>query len=278
MSDDFRQGQGWQQPPQPPYGPPPGPHVPPGGPRPYDPPGAPQPPYGPPSGPQTPFGHPGGPPPPPYGPPGGPQHPYPHPPHGGPQYGAQYGAQYGGPPPAQVRPPLWWIAAGWAVAAVCVITGIALFVTGTVGGLVDSAPSRTFAPGESVTLTIDPGEQPALYVQNTGRLTWECRIGKDGRLVTTSDQTLTSDGVTWAMIALVNVPAKGDYPIVCTVQEQVRTRFGLGRSLAAGAGGFFGGLAAMVILPMTGIVVGAAVNVVVVVRRNAHRRRLAAGG
>jgi hypothetical protein len=274
MSDDFRQGQGWQQPPQPPYGPPPGSHAPPGGPPSYGPPGAPQPPHGPPSGPRAPYS-----PQPPYGPPSGPQPPYPppgafQPPYGGPQ--APYPPY--GPPPARVRPPLWWIAAGWAVAAVCVITGITLFVTGTVGGLVDSAPARTFAPGESVTLTIDPGRQPALYVQSTGRLTWECRIGKGGRLVTTSEQTLTANGVTWAMIALVNAPSKADYPIVCTVQEPVQTRFGLGRSLSAGAGGFFGGLAAMVILPMAGIAVGAVVNVVVVIRRNAHRRRLAAGG
>lgn len=180
--------------------------------------------------------------------------------------------------PKRIRPRAWWIAVAWGFALLCVIAGFAVFATGLVSGVSGAAPSKTFAPGEKVTLTIDPAEQPALYLTRGQQVTWECQIGGNGKLVTSpASQTVELNGVSWELIALVNVPAKGDYELTCTIEEQAATRFGLGRDLTSAAGSVIGGVVALFAIPGVGILVAIIWTIVVVVRRNSHRKRLAAG-
>lgn len=178
-----------------------------------------------------------------------------------------------------VRPKGWWIAVAWGFFVVCVIAGVVLFGTGLTGGLGDAAPSRSFAPGETVTLTLDPADKPAIYLTRGTQVNWECRIDGNAKLVkATGGQTVQINGPQWELIALVNAPAKGDYKVTCTIDEQADTRFGLGRDLTIVAGGVLGGAAALIIVPSAGFVVAVIWTIVIVVRRNNHRRRLTTAG
>lgn len=215
--------------------------------------------------------------------------------YGQPEYGAGqpgYGAGqpgYGGAAPLGarpdaklVKPPLWWIGAGWAVAVVCVVAGVALFMTGVLGTVGEVAPSRTFAAGESVTVALDPADRPAVYIDSPTRVHYQCMIsGGPGqaRLVNTAtNQTVTQGSTRWQLILLVNAPAAGDYRLTCATQEAADARFGVGRDLAAAAGGLAGGVAALLLVPGAGLLIGIVVTVVVLVRRSGSRKRLAMGG
>ncbi|WP_240197628.1 hypothetical protein [Nonomuraea lactucae] len=280
--------------PQPPAGPPYGqqpPTGPPYGQPPTGPPYGQQPPSGPPQGQQPPSG-------PSYGfqPPSGPAGYGPQPPsgasYGGPAFGGQpYPTQgpYGGvpqfgprPDPKLVRPPLWWIAVAWVIALVCVLAGVGLFGAGVFSTVSSVAPSRTFASGESVTVPLDPADKPAIYLASATRVHYVCQIsGGPGqaRLANTRvEQTVTQGSTRWQLILLVNAPARGDYRLVCETQEQAGARFGVGRDLSSAVGGLAGGVAALLLIPGAGILVGIVVTVVVLVRRSGSRKRLAMGG
>ncbi|MEU8248466.1 hypothetical protein [Nonomuraea sp. NPDC048916] len=294
---------------QPPsYGPPPGPGPHPGQGPPYgqpvygQQPGYGQPQYGPQPG-QPQYGQPQGQPQyeqPQYGQPpyGQPQHGQPHygqPPQGPPQYAPQYGDQpyapgpFSGPPqftppvdPKLVRPKLWWIAIGWAVALVCVAAGAVLFVTSISSTAGNLAPSPTFASGESVTVPINPADQPVIYLTSATRVHYTCQIsGGPGqaRLANTpSNQTVTIGSTRWQLILVINAPAQGDYQLTCATQEQADARFGVGRDISSAAGGLVGGVAALLLIPGLGVLVGVVVTIVVLVRRSGSRKRLAAAG
>lgn len=218
-------------------------------------------------------------------PPAPPQHPAP--PHG---YGpSPYGpsAQYGQPPrygpprqvdPRAVRPKLWWIAVAWAVALVCGLTGGFLFVRG-MSQSTGQAPTRTFTSGETVTVTLDPADPPALYLSSDTAVEYDCQIGGGARLIRSPGTwTHTAQGVTWEQFLLVNVPAAGRYQLTCVTPQQPGTRFGVGRAMSAATGGALGGVAALLLLPAAGVLGATAATVVVLVRRNGHRKRLTAGG
>jgi hypothetical protein len=168
------------------------------------------------------------------------------------------------------------------VAVVCVVAGVVLFMTGVRGTVGDVAPTRTFAAGESVTVALDPAERPAVYIDSPTRVHYQCMIsGGPGqaRLVNTAaNQTITQGSTRWQLILLVNAPSAGDYRLTCATQEAADARFGVGRDPAGAAGGLAGGVAALLILPGAGILVGIVVTAVVLVRRSRSRRRLAMGG
>lgn len=195
-------------------------------------------------------------------------------------YGAQ---QFGQPPdPRLLRPPLWWIAAGWGVALVCALIGGLVFAQGVAGTVNDVAPATTFVSGERVSVTLDPADRPAVYLSSSTRVHYACQIsGGSGqaRLSNTqTTQTVTQGGTQWQLVLLINVPEAGDYDLTCETQEPAGARFGVGRDLASAAGGLAGGVAALLLIPGAGILVGVVVTVVVLVRRSGHRRRLAMGG
>lgn len=228
-----------------------------------------------------------------YGPPpqqSGP-HPYGPPPGAGP-YGQQPG--YGPPPqygqgpfarqvdPKELRPRRRWIAVAWGVAALCLAAGVVLFFTSVMTTVGEVAPTTTFAPGETTTVSLDPAERPAVYISGTGQIAYECEIaGGPGqaRLVRpTTTQNVTADGRLWELILLVNAPAAGEYQLTCAVQEQGDVQFGVGRDVLGAAGGIVGGVAALLLIPGAGVLVAIIVTVIVLVKRSGHRKRLAAMG
>jgi hypothetical protein len=274
-------------------------------PRPYGPPseqgphhGQPQPPqYGPQPGSQpygqSPYGQP------PYGqPPQGqpPQYGQP-PPHGQPpQYGeptqfgpppqyGQYGQQAQFPPRIDskaIKPSLWWLAAAWGVFLACAVAGVALFGGGLVSSVTDMAPTKTFESGESVTVTVDPADKPAVYVASAARISYDCAIsggpGQARLAKVAGNQSVTWNDTTWQEILVINAPAKGDYQLTCTNQEQATVRYGVGRDLLSSLGGVTGGLAGLFLLPGAGLLAAVAGTVVVLVRRSGARKRLAVSG
>ncbi|GAA3170077.1 hypothetical protein GCM10010486_41590 [Nonomuraea roseoviolacea subsp. carminata] len=279
-------------PPQGPYGPPSG------GQGPYGPPGpasGPQGPYGPPSGGQGPY----------YGPPSGPQGPYvdsgPQGPYGGSGGQAAYAGQpfgasgpyggasgpYGGGPlstpwvsPKLLRPPLWWMWAAWGVALVCVVAGVALFVSGVTTTVNGALPTRTFAAGETASVTVDPAEAPVVYLASATPVQYTCSVtGGDGKGLLArmpGTMTVTQGSTRWQAILALNVSRKGGYVLQCATVQSVGARFAVGPSVDAG--GLAGGVAALVLLPGAGILLALVVTVVVLVRRSSHRKRLATGG
>jgi hypothetical protein len=261
------------------YGPPPGQGPYHGQPQP------PQPSYGPQPGSQPGYGPPpqyGTPPPPPqqygnaptqYGPP--------------PQYGqyGPYGQQPQFPPRIDskaVKPSLWWVALVWGVAVVAGIVGVVVFVGGVVSSVTDLAPSKTFAAGESVKVTVDPADKPAIYVASDTPVKYECEISggsAPAKLAKTAgSQTVTVGSVVWEQILVINAPAKGDYQLTCTNQESATVRYGVGKPLTAAAGGIVGGTAALILIPGAGLLIAIIVTIVIVMRRSSARKRLAVGG
>ncbi|MEU5860504.1 MULTISPECIES: hypothetical protein [unclassified Nonomuraea] len=247
--------------------------------------------------------------PPQYGPPQGqgpyygqqPQYAQPQPPQYGqppyqqqqPQFGPppQYGQynQYGQQPqfPARIdgkaiKPRLWWIAVVWAVAVVLGVVGVVVFAGGVLSSVTDMAPTTTFASGESVKVAIDPAQRPAVYIATDTRVNYQCEISggpAQARLVKVSGtQTLTAGGKTWQEILAVNAPAKGDYQLTCATQEESSARFGVGRDVLSAAGGVFGGVAALFLIPGAGLLIGIIGTIVILVRRSGARKRLAVSG
>ncbi|GGO66251.1 YccF domain-containing protein [Nonomuraea cavernae] len=228
--------------------------------------------YGQPSGEQPRYGQPqyGGPP-----PPQGEQPYLPGPFSGSPQFA-------GPVDPKQVRPKLWWIAAGWGVALVCVLAGAVLFVTGIFSTVSHLAPTTTFAAGESVTVPINPADKPVIYLASTARVHYTCQISggpAPARLANTAaNQTVTVGSTRWELILVINAPAQGDYQLTCATQEQADARFGVGRDASSAVGGLVGGVAALLLIPGLGLLVGVVVTIVVLVRRSGSRKRLAMAG
>ncbi|WP_246267175.1 hypothetical protein [Nonomuraea typhae] len=172
-----------------------------------------------------------------------------------------------------------WVGVAWGVAVLFVIAGIVVFVTGLAGGVTSAAPSGSFAPGQQSTVTIDPGDRPALYLTRGTQVSWECQINGNAKLINVpANQTVTVNDTSWELIALINAPAAGDYQVTCTIDPSAPTRFGVGSDLSTAAGGIVGGVAALFLLPALGVLIAIVWTVVVVVRRGSHRKRLAAGG
>ncbi|WP_328817574.1 hypothetical protein [Nonomuraea cypriaca] len=170
----------------------------------------------------------------------------------------------------------------WGMALVCGIAGAVLFATGVMSSVSELAPTKTFASGESVTVPIDPANEPAIYLASDTAVNYECRIsggpGQARLAKTVGNQTVTQEGTLWEQIVVINAPAKGDYQLTCTTRQQADARFGVGRELTAAAGGLAGGVAALFLIPGAGLLIGIVGTVVVLVRRSGHRKRLAVGG
>lgn len=264
--------------PENPYAPPQGdagnPYVPPQTGSPYGPPQTGSP-YGPP--PQAGAGN-------PYAPPGQGAAPQFGPPQfGQPQYQqfGQPGATFGPPvDPKEIRPRLRWIGVAWAVAAACIVAGVALFITGITDSVENLVPATTFRPGEPAVVTLDPADRPALYVATTSRVNYDCAITGGATLVSSpATETISANGRRWELILLINAPRAGEYQLSCSIQQPAAdVVFGVGRDVLSAAGGILGGVAALLIIPGVGVLGAIIVTVVVLVRRNGHRKRLAAVG
>ncbi|TMS00259.1 hypothetical protein EJK15_03990 [Nonomuraea basaltis] len=157
-----------------------------------------------------------------------------------------------------------------------------MFVGGVLSSVSDLAPTKTFTSGESVTVTVDPADKPAIYIATDTAVKYECQVsggpGQAKLAKTTGSQTITVGAVTWEQILVINAPAKGDYELTCTNQEAANVRYGVGKPVTAAAGGIVGGSAALFLIPGAGLLVAIVGTIVVVMRRSGARKRLAVGG
>ncbi|WP_235854746.1 hypothetical protein [Nonomuraea aridisoli] len=145
------------------------------------------------------------------------------------------------------------------------------------GGVAGAAPTRTFAPGESVTVPVDPAGKPAVYIASDTPVTYECSITGQARLArTTGTEAVTSDGVVWEQFLVINAPAGGEYRLTCVNEEQAAVRYGVGRDLLSAPGGVPG--LVPVLVPAAGLVVAVGGTVFVLIRRNIARKHLAVAG
>ncbi|MGN9837988.1 hypothetical protein ACTMTI_07690 [Nonomuraea sp. H19] len=165
---------------------------------------------------------------------------------------------------------------------VCAVAGVAVFIGGVGSSVSDLAPTKTFASGESVTVPIDPADKPVIYLASNAAVRYECEIsggpGPAKLAKTTGSQTITLGSTVWEQILVINAPAKGDYQLTCTNEEQATVRYGVGRPVTAAVGGVAGGLAALFLIPGAGLLIAIIGTVVVLMRRKASRKRLAVGG
>ncbi|GAA4988934.1 hypothetical protein HD597_007782 [Nonomuraea thailandensis] len=177
---------------------------------------------------------------------------------------------------------MWWLAAVWGVFLVCCVAGALLFTGGIVSSVSDLAPTRTFASGESVTVPIDPAQKPGVYIASDTQVSYDCAItggpGQARLARTTGSQKVTAGGTVWEQFLVINAPAKGDYQLTCTNQEQAAVRYGVGRDAFSAVGGITGGLAALFLIPGAGLLVAIGGTITVLVRRSGARKRLAVGG
>lgn len=213
----------------------------------------------------------------------GPGHGTPQQPHGGqyqggPSYGYPppgYGAPQGPPPSPKIKPGVGWIVGAWLVFVLSVIVGVLGFTGGLFSAIGDAAPTRSFGPGERVTVSLDPADKPAVYVSAEKGTRFECQIEGDPGTVRLQQpgmrQTLTSGGLQWELALRVGVDKAGDYPITCTTAEGTTAKFGLGREIATGS--VVGGAIALFAVPGLGFLLAVVVTIVVLVKRSGARRR-----
>ncbi|NUW37548.1 hypothetical protein HTZ77_40030 [Nonomuraea sp. SMC257] len=175
---------------------------------------------------------------------------------------------------------MWWVWAAWGVALVCVVAGVLLFANGVTDTVNGALPTKTFAAGEIVSVTVDPADDPVVYLASATPVEYTCSVtGGDGRGLLArmpGSMTVTQGSTRWQAILALNVSKAGGYVLKCGTPQSAGARFAVGPSV--GAGGLAGGVAALFLLPGAGILLALVVTVVVLVRRSSHRKRLAAGG
>lgn len=210
---------------------------------------------------------------------GAPQQPYGQPSYqsGPPPFG--YGAPQGPPPSGKIKPGLGWIVGVWLLAVLSLVVGIGGFAGGVLGVITDAAPTRTFAPGEHATVTLDPADKPAIYVSTSGPTNFECSLtggtNPPSLKKPNVQQTVQgTDGVTWEMGLQVGVEQAGDYQVQCTADPETGTRFGMGRELAAES--LISGSLILFLVPTAGFLLAIVVTIVVLVKRSGARKRVAA--
>ncbi|ETK35913.1 hypothetical protein [Microbispora sp. ATCC PTA-5024] len=198
-----------------------------------------------------------------------------------PAFPPSYGPYGGyGPPQASgpVRPRLLWIFLAWALFVVLVVAGVGGLAGGIFSTIDDTAPSTTFASGQTVSVALDPHDKPAIYAAADQPTNVQCQVGdgQDPSVTLTkpaASQTVSVNGTTWELLFDVGVPKAATYQVTC---EGEGVRFGVGKQFAANAGKIVGGAVAFLALPVVGFLSAVVVTVVVLVRRAGARRRGAA--
>ena len=107
---------------------------------------------------------------------------------------------------------------------------------------------------------------------------YECELGPEGSLDDKpGDVALTVNNKTWYQILAVKIPAKGEYTLTCTSEDNPDLVFGVGGNTDGAAKGVVGGLLAFVLIPLVGWIFAIVMNIVIVVKRSRFRKRLLTG-
>ncbi|MFE3449153.1 hypothetical protein ACFXJ8_09475 [Nonomuraea sp. NPDC059194] len=178
------------------------------------------------------------------------------------------------PPPGQrqIRPRAWWIAVVWLVALLTAVSGFVGFSADLHSTLKEVAPAKAFAPGELVTMPIDPAVEPGLYLASRQPVHYSCAVAGGDLSEPTGTQTVD----VWELVEVIDVPEKGEYEVYCTIDEDAVTdvRFGIGRQLSAATGEIVGNVVVLVTVPGAGVLFAIIMTIAILVRRSYARRRI----
>ncbi|MFD1937296.1 hypothetical protein ACFSKW_38085 [Nonomuraea mangrovi] len=180
----------------------------------------------------------------------------------------RYGAYVPPPAPGQIRPRAWWIAVVWTVALLTAVSGVAGFASDLDSTLKELVPARSFAPGEPVTVTIDPADEPGLYLSSRRPVRFSCEIDGGGLSEPNGTQTVNE----WELVHVIDVPEKGEYEVYCSAEEDAEARFGVGRLLTAAMGEIAGSVLVLLAVPGAGILFAIIMTIAILVRRSNARR------
>jgi hypothetical protein len=189
------------------------------------------------------------------------------------------------PPPirsSELRPSRGWYVAAAILAFVVIVAGGVGFAYGIVHAIT-SVDIKTKVPlAQPTTLTYDtvPARQ-GIFARIPDRETdpqATCIVRAPSgatvpQLPVTNNFTLTLNNVTWREVSAFDVPAAGDYVIVCTSTNALG--FGVGRHVRGSelAGSVLGGLGALA-LAGVGVLIALIIAIVTAIRRGRYRRRL----
>ncbi|MEU2022980.1 hypothetical protein ABZ565_12530 [Streptomyces sp. NPDC016469] len=178
-------------------------------------------------------------------------------------------------PANELRPGRYWYAVAAGTAVVLVVLGVVLGIY-RFNNLVDAVDTgHRFTNGDTVSLRLGPESEKTIWIKDRGpSAAQDCSITGPG------DPHLGGPGIdvfltrdeTWNPLYDIDVSRTGDYEITCSSEGP--SQYAIGKS--GGIVSFLGGSILVVVLPLTGVGLGAAIVIVTAVRRRDHRKRLLA--
>ncbi|RNL85744.1 hypothetical protein [Halostreptopolyspora alba] len=190
------------------------------------------------------------------------------------------------PDPGQLRPKRLWFWMGGLVIVLGIVGGIAAFVLGLLGVTSSTTTQAEFGAGETATFRAErvntDSESWKLYADrdmHSSDVERDCDVsGPDGQRVAIAgpgyDSETTVNGQTWVLVAQLDVAETGEYTIECAEDTEAGFSVRYGPDFAGTFLGIAGSIAALVLVPLLGLVVGIIMIVVTAVRRGRHKQRL----
>lgn len=178
---------------------------------------------------------------------------------------------------AALRPRRRWFVVAVAIALVGIAAGVGIFVYVILG----ARPTRTFGPGEKVTVHLSPNPRPGFYVNDAGTSADRCEArSTSGQVVPTSpisgSMTVSYGSTRWHVLSRMSVPKAGDYQVTCEPGgDSAATRYAVGTPPSMG--GLVGAILAFILIPGASVLAAIIITIVTIVRRSNHRRRLLTG-
>lgn len=156
----------------------------------------------------------------------------------------------------------------WVLALMTAVSGVVGFASGMRSTLQELVPARPFAPGEPVTVPIDPADQPGLFLSSRRPVHYSCEIHGGDLSEPNGRQTVNE----WKLIQLIDVPEKGEYEVYCDIEEDAHALFGVGRQVTAASGEIAGSVVVLLAVPGAGILFAIIMTIAILVRRSNARR------
>lgn len=174
-------------------------------------------------------------------------------------------------PKGAIRPGAWW----YGIAAAIAVLGIAGGIIAGIIGLVSAIPEldKKFEPGETITITLDKGEERTLYAtaKNEDGGEVRCRTSPGLELKKPdSDVSFTDEGDEWGRFFIVKATRDGSHQIECTSDDA--DELAIGEEFDTAKFGL--GIAAFFVGPCGGILIAAIIIIIVAVKRKSHRAHL----
>ncbi|GGS47670.1 hypothetical protein GCM10010156_03040 [Planobispora rosea] len=194
-------------------------------------------------------------------------------------YGTPASPGPGSPPrtKTKVKPSLGWIAGAWLLAVLSAGAVVAVAIGNAFGAVDDATPSSSFASYETVTVRLDPEDDPAVYVSDPEESLFNCAFQGDSaqraQLVEPAVITTIGDeGTRWRLGRLIDVEQAGDYQLLCVANNSA-ARFGMGRQLSDDSLLSVKSFLILAAVPVAGFLLAIIVTIVVPVKRSRARKR-----